>query len=241
MTDRTAPTPTIQRLVEYIAGSSELDPDMADLVTWLAVSPRFRAFTKSNRDKIRKKLRFATTTDARRDVAAELRVAALLLADRRFEVAFEAYGAGRRGPDYTVTFRAGRACNVEVTRRRGSGTTTLEPGILGKFRQLPPSASNVVVVAVSGAEPPPDPGPVIRSMRTHADRRDDAYFRASGLDDSVAFHAGLLRLAAVVTLAAEAEEAERVAHWRNPGARILLPEPAYRALVVALAGDPATA
>ena len=241
VTERTTPTPTIQRLVAYLADAPELDPEIADMAAWLAASPRFRAFVEANRDKIRKKLRGATSTEARLDVGAELRVAALLLADRRFELAFEAYGAGHRGPDFTVTFRAGRAFNVEVTRRRGPGRAALEPAILGKFRQLPPSASNVVVVATSGDEPPPDPGPVLRDLRARADRRDDAFFKAFGLDGSAGFHAGLLRLSAVVAVSAGREGSTRVAHWWNASARIQLPESALRALLAALAGDAATA
>ncbi len=239
MTQRTIATPTIQRLVAYLADAPAPDPEIADMPAWLATSPRFRAFVETNRDKIRKKLRGATSTDARLDVRAELQVAALLLADRRIALAFEAYGAGRRGPDFTVTFRAGRAFNVEVTRRRGSGNAALEPAILAKLRQLPPSAANVIVVALSGDEPSPDPGAAVRNLRDRADRREDAFFEAFGLSGSAAFHAGLLRLAAVVAIPAAGHASERVVHWRNAGARVPLPGPALRALLAALASDAA--
>jgi hypothetical protein len=85
---------------------------------WLEASSRFRAFAEANRDKIRKKLRSAADDDARRDVRAELLAAYLLLADRRLELAFEAYGSGNRGPDLTVAFRTNQRFNVEVTRMR---------------------------------------------------------------------------------------------------------------------------
>ncbi len=241
VTQRTIATPTIQRLVAYLADAPAPEPEIADMAAWLAASPRFRAFVETNRDKIRKKLRGATSTEARLDVRAELQVAALLLADRRIALAFEAYGAGRRGPDFTVTFRAGRAFNVEVTRRRGGGNAALEPAILAKLRQLPPSASNVIVVALSGDEPSPDPGAALRDLRARADRRDDAFFEAFGLNGSAAFHAGLLRLAAVVAIPAAGQASARVVHWRNAGARVPLPEPTLRAVVAALAGDAATA
>ncbi len=214
--------PTVQRLVAYLADAPEPDPVIADMAAWLAASPRFRAFVEANRDKIRKKLRGATSADARLDVGAELRVAALLLADRRLELAFEAYGAGRRGPDFTVTFRAGRAFNVEVTRRRRPGSAALEPAILAKLRQLPPSASNVLVVATGGDDPPPDPGAVLRDLRARADGRDDAFFEAFGLDGSAAFHAGLLRLAAVVAVSSAPEGSARVASLEERGG----PDPA---------------
>ena len=236
MTDQRTPTPTIRRLVAYLLDAPAPDRPLAELPAWLAGSPRFRSFVEGNRDKIRKKVRGATSPEARLDVSAELRVAALLLADRRFDLAFEAYGAGRRGPDFTATFRAGRAFNIEVTRRRlGTGDGALEPAILAKLRQLPPSASNVVVVVVDGPSGAPDPGPVLHELRGRADRRDDAFFVARGLEGAATFHAGLLRLAAVVAWSADAEASRRVAAWANAGARIPLPEPTLRALVAALA------
>jgi len=238
------PSPTIRRLVAYLLDADPaaadapyaLDPALADLPTWLTASPRFRAFSDANRDKIRKKLRGATSVEARLDVRAELRVAALLLADRRIELAFEAYGAGRRGPDFTATFRAGRGFNIEVTRRHAAtADRTLEPALLGKLRQLPPSASNVLVIALDGTAAAPDPGATMRDLRIHADRRDDAYFAARGVADSATFHAGVLRLAAAVAWTEGAGEGARVAAWTNPGARIALPGPTFRALVAALA------
>src|SRR5687768_17582959 len=74
----------------------------SDLVSWLDTSARFERFLSVHRDKVRKKLRTASDEDAVLDVRAELLVAALLVSDRRFEAAFEAYGAGKRGPDLTV-------------------------------------------------------------------------------------------------------------------------------------------
>jgi len=228
-------TPTIRRLVAYLVNAAEPDPPLAELPDWLAASPRFRSFAEANRDKIRKKLRGATSPEARLDVRAELRVAALLLADRRFELAFEAYGAGRRGPDFTATFRAGRAFNIEVTRRRAAaGEGTIEPAILAKLRQLPPSASNVLVVAVDAPAGAPDPGPVLRDLQTHADRRDDEFFVAKGLPDAATYHAELLRLAAVIAWAEAAKAPDRVSTWANAGARIPLPEPTLRALTAAI-------
>jgi hypothetical protein len=239
------PTPslTVRRLVAYLldadpgaAGAGgTLDPALADCSWWLMASPRFRAFSEENRDKIRKKLRGATSAEARLDVRAELRLAASVLADRRIELAFEAYGAGRRGPDFAATFRAGRPFNIEVTRRHGAGgDRAVEGAILGKLRQLPPSAANVLVIALAGTEPAPDPAPMLRDLRVRADRRDDAFFAAGGVYDAQGFHAGLLRLAAVVTWAEAAGEGARVAGWANPGARVALPDVALRALLAAL-------
>jgi hypothetical protein len=238
VTDPSSEPPRILRLVADLVETPGPDPALAELPAWLAASPRFRAFAEINRDKIRKKLRGAAETEARLDVRAELRVAALLLADRRFELLFEAYGARHRGPDFTATFRAGRPFNVEVTRRRpGPGAASLEPSILGKVRQLPPSSSNVLVVAVDGRDGAPDPGPILRELRARADRRDDAFFVARGLDGAAAFKAGLLRIAVVVTWADGAGGSARVASSANAGARIPLPGPTFRALLAALGAE----
>jgi hypothetical protein len=233
MTDQRPTTPTIGRLVAYVVDAPTPDPSLVELTAWIATSPRFRAFVEANRDKIRKKLRGAVSPEARLDVRAELRVAALLVADRRFELTFEAYGVGRRGPDFTATFRAGRPFNIEVTRRR-AGDGALEPAILAKLRQMPPSASNVLVVATDAAAAPPDPGPVVRELRAHADRRDEAYFIGRGVEDTASFNTGLRRLAAVLAWGERADGGTRVASWSNIGARIPIPEPTLRALVAAL-------
>jgi hypothetical protein len=231
-------TPTIRRLAAYVFDAAEPEPQLGELPGWLAGSPRFRSFVETNRDKIRKKLRGAKSPQARLDIRAELRLAALILADRRFELAFEAYGAGRRGPDFTATFRTGRAFNIEVTRRHsGPGEGTIGPAILAKLRQMPPAASNVLVVAIEAASGAPDPGPVVRELRWHADRRDDAFFVAKGLHDSATLNTALMRLAAVIAWAEAAEPTRRVATWANAGAKIPLPEPTLRALVAALAVD----
>jgi hypothetical protein len=101
-----------------------------------------------------------------------------------------------------------------------------------------PSASNVLVVAVDGRDGAPDPGPIVRELRGHADRRDDAFFAAWGLDGAAGFNAGLMRIAAVVTWADGAGSSPaRVATWANAGARIPLPGPTLRALLAALATE----
>ena len=92
-------------LVGYVARTC--NPSLrSELGHWIEDSSRFAAFVSANRDKIRKKLSNADGADGRLDVRAELRVAYMLLADRRFDVAFEAYGAHRSGPDLTATYRA---------------------------------------------------------------------------------------------------------------------------------------
>src|SRR5438874_4941154 len=115
----------------------------SELARWLEGSPRFRAFITTNQDKVRKKLTTPDDEEHRLDVRAELLVAYLILSDRRFEVAFEAYGARRLGPDLTVSFRTNQRFNLEVTRLRtltDSNAAAAERSanvIAGKLRQLP--------------------------------------------------------------------------------------------------------
>lgn len=229
--------PAVLRLVAYLLDGADPDDALTDLPGWLVASPRFRAFAEANRDKIRKKVRGARTPGARLDLRAELQVAALLLADRRIELVFEAYGVGSRGPDFTATHRAGRPFNVEVTRRHlDHPDAAIAAPILDKLRQLPPSRSNVLVVALDGIPVAPDPGPTVRDLRARADRGDDAPFMARGLEGAAAFHVGLRRLAAVVAWVGGAAPGEGARVWTNGGARIPLPEATLRALIGALSG-----
>ena len=124
---RAATPPTqVERLAAHLFDGAESDSVAEEIAGWLAGSARFRGFAEAHRDKIRKKLRVATDIEGRRDVRAELAAAHLLLADRRIELAFEAYGSGRAGPDFTVMFRGERSFNLEVTRlRRAPGQATL--------------------------------------------------------------------------------------------------------------------
>lgn len=232
--------PAARVLVEHLGDGAALPGPLADLGDWLAGSSRLRAFVDANRDKIRKKVRLATTDDTRLDLWAELRVATRLLSDRRIELAFEAYGSGNRGPDFTATYRAGRELNLEVTRRHGPAAGGLQRTILTKLRQLPPSRANVLVVAMDAAvDGPPDPAPVLRELRARGDRRDDAWFAAHGLADAATFHQGVLRLSAVVTWTEPPDGRSSAIAWTNPGARITVEPAALRAIEGALDDEPA--
>ena len=155
---------------------------VAEIVEWLTSSPRFRAFAEAHRDKIRKKLRSAADAEALRDVRAELQIARLLLTDRRFEVSFETYGSGKKGPDLTVTFRGGRSFNLEVTRlRRLPDANGVGASLLAKLRQLPPSASNAVLFAIDGETAEAlDITAATRILRARADAKDEAFFHLRG-------------------------------------------------------------
>ena len=197
-----------------------------ELLGWLAGSPRFRDFAEAHRDKIRKKLRTARDVEALRDVRAELRTAWLLLADRRIELAFEAYGSGKTGPDFTVTFRGSRSFNLEVTRpHRMLDATGLASSLLAKLRQLPPSASNAILIAIPGGTADAlDIDAAARALRSRADAKDEAFFTTRGMAGTRGFYERFLRLGAVFVSAEDASGDARATVWFNRSSRIAVPE-----------------
>ena len=236
MARTTAPGTSVERLAGELLGDAAADSLADELVEWLARSRRFRAFAEAHRDKIRKKLRGATDPEARRDVRAELRVARLLLADRRLDLAFEAYGSGRPGPDFTVTFRVERSFNLEVTRPRRAPDAAGHGGpLLPKLRQLPPSAPNALLVAIDGDDAARyDVAGATRALRTRADAKDEAFFTARGFDGTRGFYERYLRLGAVLVWCEGATDDARAALWTNRSARIAVPERAARACLLSL-------
>jgi hypothetical protein len=234
----TFPSETALRLVADVAGPGAPPALSRELTTWVGGSSRMRAFVDANRSKIRRKLREARDADAQRDVRAELLAAARLLGDRRLELAYEAAGTGRGGPDFAVTFRSVTRFNVEVTRRRGPGdAAAVGDAVLGKLRQLPPSIPNVVVVAVDRPVAADEVRAAVITLRAHADARDPATLGRAGAADPKTFYDRFLRLAAIVAWAEEAPATgERSAAWINPSARIPLDRAAVAAIAAALAG-----
>ena len=240
VTRTTSPSPSVERLAESLYEGVPSDPLAIELVDWLTGSARFRTFAESYRDKIRKKLRGAGDPEAVRDVRAELRVAHLLLADRRFELAFEAYGAGKAGPDLTVSFRGARSFNLEVTRRRGTPDPTGSGApLLAKLRQLPPSLPNAVLIAIDGSTAEAlDVATATRTVRSRADARDEAFFTDRGFKGARGFYERYLRLGAVFVWAEGATGDSRATLWTNPSARIAVPERAAHASLVCLRAYP---
>jgi hypothetical protein len=232
-------TTTVERLAQELYHG---DPDhqiAQDLLKWLTGSARFRAFAEANRDKIRKKLRHATDPEALRDVRAELQTARLLLADRRIELAFEAFGSGKVGPDFTVTFRGTRSFNLEVTRpHRVPDAASLGASLLSKLRQLPPSAPNAILFMIEGEDAETlDVDAATRALRSRADAKDEAFFTTRGFDGTRGFYERYLRLSAVFVTAEAARGDARATLWFNRSARIAMPEPSARACLGCLRGD----
>ena len=233
------PALKVERLAHYLFDGPQTDSGSEEITEWLADSARFRAFAETHRDKIRKKLRTASDAEGRRDVRAELRAAHLLLADRRIELAFEAYGSGKAGPDFTVRFRGERSFNMEVTRlRRAPGEATLGGPLLPKLRQLPPSVPNVLLIAIEGDRADAlDLPAATRALKARADSKEDAFFLTRGFDGARGFHQRYRRLGAVLTWCEGAQPGARGSLWLNAEARIAVPQRAIRACLLALDAD----
>jgi hypothetical protein len=229
-----ATTPTsVERLANDLSDRGPHDPMAVELLVWLSGSSQFRSFADAHRDKIRRKFRKASDPDALRDVRTELRVAQLILADRRFDLAFEAYGSGRVGPDFTITFRGARSFNLEVTRLRRLPTpASAGSSLLAKLRQLPPSAANAVLLAIDGDTAAAiDFDAIVRTLRSRADAKDEPFFAKRGLEGSRGFYERFLRLGGVLVWCEAAAGDARASLWINRSARIALPERAIRASV----------
>jgi hypothetical protein len=223
------------RVAHYLFDGALEDSIATEVLQWLAGSARFRAFAEANRDKIRKKLRGAAADpEARRDVRAELRIAQLLLSDRRVELEFEAYGSGNRGPDFTAA-RGGDRFNLEVTRPRGRPEAAGFSALLAKLRQLPPAAPNAVLLAVEGEDARAyDSAAAIRALRARADAKDEALFTARGFTGSREFYDRFLRLGCVIAWAEAGQGESRATAWTNASARIAFPRRVLAGCLTAL-------
>jgi hypothetical protein len=147
------------------------------------------------------------------------------------EVAFEAYGSGHGGPDFTITYRATSRFNVEVTRLRGSPSEeAIGAAVLGKLRQLPPSVANVLVLAVSEPVAVDVVAGAAASLRAAADTREPWLLSRAGVETGRAFYDRFLRLGAVLAWTEDAADGSVVATWPNPSVRIPVPAQALRAV-----------
>ena len=232
---RPAASPSVERLVRELDTREPSDATTDELARWLSASPRFRTFAETHRAKIHKKLRTATNAETRRDVRAELLAARMLLADRRFDLAFEAHGAGKGGPDFTVTFRDATTFDLEITRLRHLPEGTSGGPLLAKLRQLLPGLANAVVIAIDGETSEAlDVAGIARALRARADDKDEAFFTQRGFDGTRDFYDRFLRLGAVLVWCEGASGDARASLWTNRSARIPVPESAAQACLASL-------
>lgn len=214
----------------------------ARCLRWSGISPRFPAFLDQYQDKIRKKLR-SLDGEGRRDLAAELLMAACLLMEPRFTLTYEPFAASKmRGPDFTALYKTHTPFNVEVKRIRGQTQHGKWADVLcDKLRQLPPSVMNALVIYGEPAANPPAPFDAAEAMgrlRATAERKDEAFFTRRGLEGARDYIRQSLKLSALYYRAGGAP----LAGWINPQARHPLPSDLRRALarsldVIALDGE----
>ena len=231
-----APATAVERLAHDLFDGAVGSPLAEEFAAWLSGSARFRGFVETHRTKIRKKLRGAGDPEAQLDIRAELCAAHLLLANRRIDLAFEAYGSGKAGPDFTVSFRGERPFNLEVTRlRHAPDAAALVGSLLIKLHQLRPSAPNALLVAIEGQSADVlDVAATVRSLRARADRKDETLFGRVGVDGTRGFYERFLRLGGIFVWCEGAAGDQRAALWPNPSARISLSDRAARACLLSL-------
>ncbi len=118
-------------------------------------------------------------------------MAYLILADRRFQISFEAYGARQVGPDFSVTFRANQRFNLEITRIRVAsdpGVGRLADIIAGKLRQLPGEVPNALVIVTRGwSANEASLEAATRLLKLHSDQKDEEFFARRGLKSAREF------------------------------------------------------
>jgi hypothetical protein len=229
-----------------------------ELARWVESRPRFGAWLRQHQAKVHKKLASARDEEARLDVRAELLVAYLLLGDQRFDVAVEAYGAGQRGPDLTVTYREQQRFNLEVTRLRSAARpedvpaaagapadgadrqrSHVEPArlatvIASKLRQLRAELPNALLI--TGRELSVSEETLLAAVRllmVQAGRGNHEFFARCGLKDASGFHAHFVRLGGVFVLD-EADGQLSSILVANPDARHPLPREALDRLSACL-------
>jgi len=201
---------------------------------WIVSSRLFRAFLEANAGKIRRKARQAGDAESLRDLLLELDTAYHLLAERRVALAYERYLSEKtRGPDFTVTFKGHVVFNVEVRRLRAPVPAgKLAEVVAEKVRQMPPSASNVLLVGVdASATIELDPAATMKRLILRAEAKQDEYFIQRGWRDARDFLRALQRLSGVI-VRSNWDDASSAGStlWLNPQARHPLPHDAQKLL-----------
>ncbi|WP_309571416.1 hypothetical protein [Deinococcus sp.] len=200
----------------------------ARLHGWAQTSRAFTAVLAGNASKVRRKLR-VTDAEALGDVEAELAVAAWLLRERRWALAYEPLAAsGRRGPDFRVAAPDGSgAFFVEVTRLRaadGPVDVRLARALADKVEQLPAGAVSVLAVLLPSGTDGPDA--LVWALRL----LDRAAGETPGGLDGRAFARGRPRLSAVMLGILDDAGIIHTSLHPLPGARHPLPSEVARRL-----------
>ncbi len=229
-----AGTIPVDELIAYLfdGGQARLAAEVRGSVS---ASKRFRVFTATYRDKIRKKARGSRDDEAQQDLAFELAVAALLADDDRFTLEYEPYGVGRRAADFRVTFRGGARCNIEARRLRPLRVTSdaalraqLTRSICDKLGQLAPGMTNVIAFGATDPRVAAQLVAALRHLEARATAKDDALFQERGFSGARDFLRYYRRLSGVLWIGINAPRGSTV--WLSPQARHPLPRALARAL-----------
>lgn len=197
-----------------------------ELMQWMDASSRFTAFVETYRDKIRKKIRVNREAESILDLRSELEVAYSLLNDRRLGVAYEPYASEkRRGPDFSVTYRANLIFNVEVARIRAESSDgdaiRPEPAperipidgrkhqeerilriLLNKLGQMQPGMANLLVIQTRAAFVLSiDLDQLMQGVKVRAEGKDPTFYAASRYMSPAAFYKDFLRLSGILLYA----------------------------------------
>ena len=235
-------TKTQSELLAYLLGSQPHTLS-ASLAAWVSAFPRYAAFVEAYKDKIRKKIRVTRERKAVADLSIELQVPYWLLQEKRFEVAYEPYSAGKtRGPDYAVTFRSNFTFNIEITQIRGlhlvpvaaRGNETaidfrLVDVLCGKLRQLRANMANLLFIATASiALSQPDLAAHLAWIREKAERNDPLFYARHRFLSASDFFKHYERLSGLILYNSATDQ--QYALWVNPQARVKLPEQVKAAL-----------
>jgi hypothetical protein len=201
----------------------------------MVVCPRFGIFLNVYRGKIGKKVRSLEGPGSWHDLWLELWTAARLLADRRFEVAYESYAAQKlRGPDLTATFRTHTICHIEIKHVRADLSLAKWTEVLcTKLGQLPAGAINVLVVG-TGAQivESCSAEKAVRELGQAAQRGENTTFQRYGLPGARDYSRHMTHLSGVLRVADwDVDSSARFSLWRSPTARHALPPDLARALL----------
>lgn len=229
-------------LLAYLFGALD-EPLVERCARWLTMSPRFRAFLAANKDKVRKKVRGIGESEGLRDLQLELDTAYHLLLNRRFDLEYEKYLAGKvRGPDFTVVVKDKGAFNVEVKRLRSAGEFHhWADAVCAKLDQMPPSIPNILLVGTELATRKSlDATQAMSRLRRLAEAHDDTVFTQRGVPTARAYLRESVRLSGVLHRRAWDDEAGGdVSLWLNAQARHPLASDAQKAFLLCLESSPA--
>lgn len=238
---------TKNQLVEYIVENRQHSIS-GTLEYWLTSCGRFNDFAHSYRDKIRSKVRNATTDADLDDVWFELEIPYLFLLDERFEVEYEKrLLSGGRCPDYRVSFENSTVFNVEVGRIRGvhaaapNGSSgpipvpythkefwKLRDAICEKLGQMVPGMINLLILSsASDTHEDVDLFWARNFINQLAAENDDAFFVKKGFEGTQDFLRQFKNLSGVLfrsTWISVDQTSDRNSLWCNDQADEPIPE-----------------